>query len=112
MAISHSLTLCVQENLPRMFEIPVRRNHIFEDSHRATMTCKNRDHLKARLWVKFEGEVGLDYGGVSRSVAPGQGHFAALAFHKFCGDGEISFWGDEQSTKVHVYIICVLFSEL
>ena len=76
------------------------------------MTCKNRDHLKARLWVKFEGEVGLDYGGVSRSVAPGQGHFAALAFHIFCGDGEISFWGDEQSTKVHVYIICVLFSEL
>jgi E3 ubiquitin-protein ligase NEDD4 len=54
------------ENLPRMFEIPVRRNHIFEDSHRAIMTCKNRDHLKTRLWVKFEAEVGLDYGGVSR----------------------------------------------
>ncbi len=30
------------------------------------MSCKNRDHLKTRLWVKFEGEKGLDYGGVSR----------------------------------------------
>ncbi|XP_064390483.1 E3 ubiquitin-protein ligase NEDD4-like [Halichondria panicea] len=54
------------DNLPRIFEIPVRRNHIFEDSHRAIMSCKNRDHLKTRLWVKFEGEKGLDYGGVSR----------------------------------------------
>jgi E3 ubiquitin-protein ligase NEDD4 len=54
------------ENLPRMFEIPVRRTNVFEDSHKVIMSCKNRDHLKARLWVKFEGEVGLDYGGVSR----------------------------------------------
>ena len=99
MAISHSLTLCVQENLPRMFEIPVRRNHIFEDSHRATMTCKNRDHLKARLWVKFEGEVGLDYGGVSRSVAPGLGHFTAFVFHIFCGDGGESVFGGMSSRR-------------
>ena len=32
------------------------------------MNVKNKDHLKTRLWVKFEGEVGLDYGGVSRCV--------------------------------------------
>ena len=61
-----TISACLQDNLPRMFEIPVRRNHIFEDSHRAIMSCKNKEHLKARLWVKFEGEVGLDYGGVSR----------------------------------------------
>ena len=30
------------------------------------MGCKNKSHLKARLWVKFDGEKGLDYGGVSR----------------------------------------------
>jgi len=30
------------------------------------MNCKNLNHLKARLWVKFDGEKGLDYGGVSR----------------------------------------------
>lgn len=51
-----------------MFEIPVRRQHLFEDSHRAIMSCKNKTHLKARLWVKFDGEKGLDYGGVSRLV--------------------------------------------
>ena len=55
-----------QENLPRIFEIPVRRDHIFEDSHRAIMGVKNRDHLKARMWVKFGGETGLDYGGLAR----------------------------------------------
>ncbi len=49
-----------------MFDIPVRRQHLFEDSHRDIMGCKNRNHLKARLWVKFDGEKGLDYGGVSR----------------------------------------------
>ena len=32
------------------------------------MNVKNKDHLKTRLWVKFDGEVGLDYGGVSRFV--------------------------------------------
>ena len=55
-----------KDNLPRMFEIPVRRGHVFEDSHRAIMSLKNKDLMKARLWVKFAGEVGLDYGGVAR----------------------------------------------
>ncbi|KAL5481729.1 hypothetical protein EMCRGX_G021957 [Ephydatia muelleri] len=54
------------ENLPKTFEIPVRRGTLFEDSHRAIMSVKNKDHMKARLWVKFDGEVGLDYGGVAR----------------------------------------------
>jgi len=54
------------ENLPRVLEIPVRRSNLFEDSHRAIMSVKNKDHMKTRLWVKFQGEVGLDYGGVSR----------------------------------------------
>ena len=46
----------------------MRRQHLFEDSHRDIMGCKNKNHLKARLWVKFDGEKGLDYGGVSRLV--------------------------------------------
>ncbi len=56
----------MQENLPRMFEIPVRRDHLFEDSHRAIMSLKNKELMKCRLWVKFSGETGLDYGGLSR----------------------------------------------
>ena len=57
-----------QSDLPRVFEIPVKRTNLFEDSYRAVMTCKNKDHFKTRLWVKFDGEKGLDYGGVSRYV--------------------------------------------
>ena len=49
-----------------MIEIPVRRDHLFEDSHRRIMTIKNKDHLKARLYIKFPNETGLDYGGLAR----------------------------------------------
>lgn len=32
-----------------------------------TVACVNRaDFLKARLWIEFDGEKGLDYGGVAR----------------------------------------------
>ncbi|XP_019852268.1 PREDICTED: E3 ubiquitin-protein ligase NEDD4-like [Amphimedon queenslandica] len=54
------------EGLPRQIEIPVRRDHLFEDSHRKIMTIKNKDHLKARLYIKFPNETGLDYGGLAR----------------------------------------------
>lgn len=45
--------------------IKVRRNHIFEDSYQEIMRQSPAD-LKKRLMIKFEGEEGLDYGGVSR----------------------------------------------
>ena len=37
-----------------------------EDSYRCIMTTGKADLLKAKLWIEFDGEVGLDYGGVSR----------------------------------------------
>ena len=37
-----------------------------EDSFRAVMNCKKCDLLKTRLWIEFEGERGLDYGGLAR----------------------------------------------
>ncbi|KAL0961110.1 hypothetical protein HGRIS_006087 [Hohenbuehelia grisea] len=46
-------------------EFKVRRNHILEDSYTAVMGFSGED-LKRRLMVSFEGEEGLDYGGVSR----------------------------------------------
>ena len=61
-----------------MFEIPVRRDHVFEDSHRAIMTVKNKEHMKTRLWVKFTGETGLDYGGLSRWVWLGAGFWTCM----------------------------------
>ncbi|KAG8795329.1 hypothetical protein FRC16_010111 [Serendipita sp. 398] len=45
--------------------IKVRRNYIFEDSYAEIMRQAPND-LKKRLMITFEGEPGLDYGGVSR----------------------------------------------
>lgn len=45
--------------------IKVRRNNIFEDSYAEIMRQSASD-LKKRLMIKFDGEDGLDYGGLSR----------------------------------------------
>ncbi|PHH61934.1 hypothetical protein CDD81_7739 [Ophiocordyceps australis] len=45
--------------------IKVRRSHIFEDSF-AEITRQSPVDLKKRLMIKFDGEDGLDYGGLSR----------------------------------------------
>lgn len=45
--------------------IKVRRSHIFEDSYHEIMRQSAAD-LKKRLMIKFDGEDGLDYGGLSR----------------------------------------------
>ncbi|XP_044747112.1 E3 ubiquitin-protein ligase NEDD4 isoform X2 [Coccinella septempunctata] len=54
-------------NVPNKYEIKVRRRCILEDSYRAIMTSLPKvDLLKTKLWIEFEGEVGLDYGGLAR----------------------------------------------
>uniref|UniRef100_A0A672S5Z3 E3 ubiquitin-protein ligase n=1 Tax=Sinocyclocheilus grahami TaxID=75366 RepID=A0A672S5Z3_SINGR len=53
-------------DIPNRFELNVRRNALLEDSYRRILSVKRSDLLKARLWVEFEGEKGLDYGGVAR----------------------------------------------
>jgi len=45
--------------------VKVRRSHIFEDSYAEIMQQTPAD-LKKRLMIKFDGEDGLDYGGLSR----------------------------------------------
>jgi hypothetical protein len=55
---------------PGNCQIKVRRRHIFEDSYAEIMRQTPND-LKKRLMIKFEGEDGLDYGGLKRFV-PGQ----------------------------------------
>ncbi|XP_033229683.1 uncharacterized protein LOC117181228 [Belonocnema kinseyi] len=52
--------------VPKNFEIKIKRSTILEDSYRIITTVDNVEKLKAKLWVVFEGEVGLDYGGVQR----------------------------------------------
>ncbi|XP_046399673.1 E3 ubiquitin-protein ligase Nedd-4 isoform X2 [Ischnura elegans] len=53
-------------NVPNKFEIKVRRSSILEDSYRIISTVNRMDLLKTKLWIEFEGEVGLDYGGLAR----------------------------------------------
>ncbi|KAG5896742.1 hypothetical protein JTB14_031723 [Gonioctena quinquepunctata] len=53
-------------NVPNKFEIKVRRRSILEDSYRVITSVSRVDLLKTKLWVEFEGEVGLDYGGLAR----------------------------------------------
>ena len=52
---------------PGNCQIKIRRNHIFEDSY-AEIMRQNASDLKKRLMIKFDGEDGLDYGGLSRYV--------------------------------------------
>jgi E3 ubiquitin-protein ligase NEDD4 len=49
--------------------VKVRRSHIFEDSYAEVMRATPQD-LKKRLMIKFDGEDGLDYGGLSRYISP------------------------------------------
>lgn len=56
----------LQADIPNRFEMKLHRNNIFEESYRRIMSLKRPDVLKARLWIEFESEKGLDYGGVAR----------------------------------------------
>jgi hypothetical protein len=56
----------LQANIPNKFEIKVHRNAILEDSFRVISPVTRPELLKTKLWVEFDGEVGLDYGGVAR----------------------------------------------
>ncbi|KAI8928486.1 hypothetical protein BC831DRAFT_448115, partial [Entophlyctis helioformis] len=51
--------------IPGQVHVVVRRTNIFEDSFTEVMRIPAND-LKKRLMIKFQGEEGLDYGGVSR----------------------------------------------
>ncbi|XP_052570100.1 E3 ubiquitin-protein ligase NEDD4 isoform X6 [Peromyscus californicus insignis] len=55
-----------QNDIPNKFEMKLRRANVLEDSYRRIMGVKKADFLKARLWIEFDGEKGLDYGGVAR----------------------------------------------
>lgn len=55
--------------MPGQCHVKVRRSAIFEDSYAEIMRQSATD-LKKRLMIKFDGEDGLDYGGLSRFVLP------------------------------------------
>ena len=51
-------------------DIYVKRSRLFETSLEAVTQIANDDpgKLRNKLWIEFEDERGLDYGGVSRYV--------------------------------------------
>ena len=62
----HSPPASFQGDIPNYIEIPVRRDRLMEDSFYHIMRVKNTEHLKTRVMIKFQGEEGLDFGGLSR----------------------------------------------
>ena len=50
------------------FEFTMRRNHIVDDSFAAIGKLKGPaiQKMRHRLWISFNGEQGLDYGGLAR----------------------------------------------
>jgi len=56
----------LQKDIPSRFEMKVDRRTILNDSFRAITKVRRPDQLKARLWIEFQREKGLDYGGVAR----------------------------------------------
>lgn len=65
---------------PGNCQIKIRRNHIFEDSYAEIMRQTPND-LKKRLMIKFDGEDGLDYGGLSRCVSQACHRFTFSSSH-------------------------------
>ena len=61
-------TISSLEKSPHMFEITVNRDKIVQDSFRIIMSLTPDELIKmrSRLWIKFENEPGLDYGGVAK----------------------------------------------
>ncbi|XP_076304902.1 E3 ubiquitin-protein ligase Nedd-4-like [Tachypleus tridentatus] len=55
-------------NVPNKFEIKVSRASIFEDMYRIVSSVSRVDLLKTKLWIEFDGEEVLDYGGASREM--------------------------------------------
>ena len=57
--------LCASNSLPSTFKITVSRENVLESSMRQILAVKPYQ-LRRRLHVSFEGEEGIDYGGVAR----------------------------------------------
>ncbi|XP_043934900.1 E3 ubiquitin-protein ligase NEDD4 [Protopterus annectens] len=53
-------------DIPNRYEMKLHRGTVLEDSYRKIISVKRADILKSRLWIEFDSEKGLDYGGVAR----------------------------------------------
>ncbi|XP_065839906.1 E3 ubiquitin-protein ligase HECW2-like isoform X2 [Oscarella lobularis] len=51
---------------PSRIELQLRRDHVLEDAYAGLISRTSKQLKQSRLYVKFAGEEGLDYGGLSR----------------------------------------------
>ena len=85
--------------LPGKCEVKIRRTRVLEDSFGVVMALAGED-LKRRLMISFEGEDGLDYGGVSRYEVHLFGFEIILIFQ--IPENGSSFFRTRYSTQVTV----------
>ena len=76
--------------VPGKCDIKIRRSMAFEDSFAAVMRS-TREDMRRRLMIRFDGEDGLDYGGVSRSVPICHHFFPVILILLVLGNGSSSF---------------------
>merc|ERR1712136_476652 len=62
----NKLSKTMPRDLPNRFEMKIERRSILNDSFRAISRVKKAEYLKSGLWIEFQREKGLDYGGVAR----------------------------------------------
>ncbi|XP_054722062.1 E3 ubiquitin-protein ligase NEDD4-like [Uloborus diversus] len=55
-------------NVSGKFELKVSRDNVLEDCYRIITAVQRVDILRTKLWVEFDGEEVLDYGGASKEL--------------------------------------------
>lgn len=96
--------------VPGQCHIKVRREHIFEDAYAEIMRQAPAD-LRKRLMIKFDGEDGLDYGGLSRYLQDMFGMMIVMIDLNFiensssCSLMKCSILSTGMCTGWHVYYI-------
>jgi len=78
-----------------VLKIEVNRNKLFEDAYRIIMSCSPND-LKQKLQIKFIGEEGLDYGGLTREF------FFLLSHEMFNPDYSLFQYSHENSYTLKI----------
>ncbi|XP_065918964.1 E3 ubiquitin-protein ligase NEDD4-like isoform X2 [Dysidea avara] len=104
-------SLKAKHTVPDEIKLSVNRSNLLETSYEAVMEESDPERLKSRLVIEFEGELGLDYGGVAREwfclishemFNPYYGLFEYSAsdeytlqinaYSHFCNDNHLSFF--------------------
>ena len=91
-----------------IFRLSIRREHLLEDAFNKIMSVPKKELAKSKLYICFNGEEGLDYGGPSREF------FFLLSrevFNPYYGLFEYSA-NDTYTVQVILNSEIIIFSEI